>query len=107
MEAKFLPIGSVVLLKGAKKKLMIMGYAQIDLEKNDKIYDYCGCLFPEGMISSDKIFVFNHNDIEQVEFKGYMNEEQKSFNERLLFQLVQENKEKIIQGLKKEEIDTL
>ena len=40
---KYLPLGSVVLLKGAKKKLMINGYATIDIKKKDKVYDYSGC----------------------------------------------------------------
>ena len=51
---KYLPIGSVVILKGAKRKLMITGYIQIDLKKLDKVYDYSGCLFPEGIINTDK-----------------------------------------------------
>ena len=47
---KYLPIGSVVILKNGRKRLMITGYAQVDLEKKDKIYDYCSCLYPEGVI---------------------------------------------------------
>lgn len=108
MKDKFLPIGSVVLLGEAKKKLMITGYAQIDLEKNDKIYDYCGCLFPEGMIASDKILVFNHSDISQVVFTGYSDDEQKRFNAQLILNFTPENKNKILGNLKSEnEIENL
>ena len=101
MENKYLPIGSVVLLKGAKKELMITGYAQIDLEKHDKIYDYCGCLFPEGIISSDKIFVFDHENIEKILYKGFENKAQKDFNNRLIANLNPMNKEKIMQSFNK------
>ena len=43
-----LPIGSVVLLKNSTKKLMIMGFAQVAAENQEKVYDYVGCVFPEG-----------------------------------------------------------
>ena len=108
MKDKFLPIGSVVLLNGAKKRLMITGYAQIDLEKNDKIYDYCGCFFPEGVIASDKLFVFDHKDISQVFFTGYSDEEQQKFNERLVLNFTQETKNKLMDSIKnKNEIEEL
>ena len=82
---ELLPIGSVVLLKGAIKKLMIVGYAQ-QVKNNDekskdtsKIWDYAASLYPEGYISSDQIFLFDHSQIEQVFYKGYIDDEQKEF----------------------------
>ena len=33
---RFLPLGTVVLLKGAKKRLMITGFCSFDEEKKDK-----------------------------------------------------------------------
>ena len=55
MNDKLLPIGSVVLLKEAKKRLMIIGYYPtiISEEGNTTTYDYSGCLFPEGIIDSE------------------------------------------------------
>lgn len=76
MEAKFLPIGTVVMLKNGKKRAMICGFCPIS---EGKTYDYVGCLYPEGVISSDKSLLFNHNQIEQIFFKGYVDEEQKQF----------------------------
>ena len=67
-----LPCGSVVLLKEAKKKLMIVG---VLMNNNGVKYDYIGVFFPEGYIDSSRMFVFNHEDIEKVEFIGYMNSE--------------------------------
>ena len=43
---KYLPLGSIVLLKGAKKRLMIYGRKQKEAD-TDEIWDYIGCLYPE------------------------------------------------------------
>jgi hypothetical protein len=75
---ELLPIGSVVLLKQANKKLMIYGLKQEDKEA-EKIYDYVGCLFPEGNIDENSNFLFNQTDIEKIYFVGYMNKEQEQF----------------------------
>ncbi len=71
-----LPIGSVVLNKGADKKLMIIG---ILIETNGVRYDYIGVLYPEGFVDAEKLFAFNHDDIEKVEYIGYMNAEYQLF----------------------------
>ena len=74
MNEKFLPIGTVVLLKGANKKLMVTGFGVKNPEDN-KIYDYSGCTYPEGIIDSRSIFLFNHSQIEKFFYMGYLNEE--------------------------------
>ena len=76
---KYLPLGSVVLMKEAKKKVMITGYAVKSPESGEKLWDYIGCLWPEGMISSDKNLLFDHANIYQVFALGYTDEEQKKF----------------------------
>ena len=43
---KYLPIGTVVLLKDAKKRVMITGFAVKGKETGDKMYDYMGCMYP-------------------------------------------------------------
>ncbi len=75
---ELLPIGSVVLLKNAKKKLMIYGIGQTETEKN-VTYDYIGVLYPEGNMGKGTQFLFNHSDIDQVFFKGYEDEERTQF----------------------------
>lgn len=82
MEKNYLPIGSVVLLKNAKKKLMITGF-YIKAEGYDNVFDYSGCLYPEGIVTSDQSGVFNHDQIDQVIFKGYESEEETAFKQRL------------------------
>ena len=74
-----LPEGSVVLLKDSSKKLMIMGFCQTKPGVPGKIYDYCGCLYPEGYLAPDRIYLFDHDQIDRVYFVGYIDEEQYSF----------------------------
>lgn len=76
---KYLPLGSVVLMKEAKKRIMITGYAVKAPESKDRLWDYIGCLWPEGMIAPDKNLVFDHKDIQQVYAIGYTDDEQKRF----------------------------
>lgn len=82
MKEKYLPIGTVVMLKGATKKIMIMGYCPIEKEKNE-MYDYSACLYPEGLVDSSKILLFNHDKIEQVYFVGNSDEEYQKINEQM------------------------
>lgn len=73
-----LPLGSVVLLRGAQKKLMIYGRKQIHQE-NNQMYDYLGVVYPEGYIDPNYTFLFNHEDIDSIEFKGFLTAKRKSF----------------------------
>lgn len=84
---KFLPIGTVVLLKGAKKRLMITGFCSYDLADKTKAYDYTGCLYPEGIITSKETALFNHNQIEKIYFLGYSDQEEKNFKVKLIQEL--------------------
>lgn len=87
-----LPIGSVVLLKEADKRLMIYGVKQVNNE-DGTIYDYIGCLYPEGNIDAEYNFLFQHKDIEKVEFVGYMDAEFQVFRQALKKQLETEQAE--------------
>lgn len=84
---KFLPIGTVVLLKGAKKRLMITGFCSFDGEVKDKVYDYTGCLYPEGVITNKEIALFNHNQIEKIFHIGLQDNEEKQFKQKLINQI--------------------
>lgn len=79
---ELLPIGSVVLLEGAKKKLMIYGVGQTQLNE-DKDYDYIGVVYPERNMGEGSQFLFNHSDIAEVVFEGYTDEERNIFIEKL------------------------
>lgn len=83
MYEKTLPIGSVVLLKNATKRVMILGYSRYQAGDQTKVYDYCGCTYPEGFISPDKTAVFDHDQIAQIYALGYQNDEQIAFRQKL------------------------
>lgn len=78
-----LPIGSVVLLKGANHRLMIIGYCQRMINEPENVYDYVACFYPEGFISADKSLLFNREQIDQVYSIGYMTDGQFAFIEKM------------------------
>ena len=85
MEDKFLPIGSVIKLKNGTKRLMITGFLQMEQDENGKnnIWDYCGYLYPEGILTSEANYVFNHSQIEKIFFLGLVDEEENEFKKKL------------------------
>ncbi len=95
MKDKYLPVGSVVLLNGGSKKLMITGFCTVTNEQPDKMFDYCGCLYPEGIIRSDQNCVFNHDQIKEVFFIGYDSQEEVEFKKKLDSMLNGEQEEKL------------
>lgn len=98
-EIAYLPMGTVVTLKNDTKGLMIIGYAPMNSEKQEKIYDYSACLYPEGLLSTDQILMFNHENIETVKFIGYEDEECTDFLENLKELL--KNKENLLKEMEK------
>ncbi len=67
---KYYPIGTVVVLKDGTWPLMIYGRKQIAKKNLDMLYDYVGCLYPQGYVDNDYIVFFQHNDIDRVLHKG-------------------------------------
>lgn len=80
---KLLPIGSVVLLEGGTKEVMVTGFYTVSEEEPNTIYDYCGCIYPEGVLSSDKNLLFNHSQIAKILFEGYNSDKEKEFKQKL------------------------
>ena len=87
---KFLPIGTVVLLKNATKKVMITGF-YVKAEGHEEVFDYTGCIYPEGVISSTQNCVFNHEQIDKIYHIGLIDEEEKKFKEVLKKAIEKEN----------------
>ena len=83
MRDKYLPIGTVVLLKGGRKRAMITGFCSVAQENQEKIYHYSGCVYPEGYLSSNQVCLFDHDQIDKIFFVGYEDEEEKMFKEKL------------------------
>lgn len=88
---EFLPIGSVVLLKNAKKKIMITGFCMVDKSNSNKMYDYSGCLYPEGIINTSTNILFDHNQISDIYYIGFKNDEENEFKGKLK-EALQKNK---------------
>ena len=83
MYENLLPIGSVVLLEEANKRLMITGRLQAKAG-DTVVYDYTGCYYPEGIIDSASTFFFNHDAIAQLFFIGFQDQEELAFRSEVL-----------------------
>lgn len=83
MFKELLPIGSVVLLKGGIKKIMVTGIKPVskDDDGTEQEYDYIGVIYPEGYLNDEFNFLFNHSDVNDVVFRGYENPERVEFIE--------------------------
>lgn len=86
-EERFLPIGTIVILKDGTRKIMITSYLIIsggkDTTKEQKMFDYGGCPYPAGIIESSYAVGFNHNQIDKVIHMGHIDDEHKQLNEIL------------------------
>lgn len=79
---ELLPIGSVVLLKNGYKRLMIFGIRQMDNNSGTE-YDYIGVMYPEGNMGEASQYLFNHENIGKVFFRGFEDPERDGFIEEL------------------------
>ena len=67
---KYYPIGTVVILKGGDRPLMIYGRKQMQATSGIT-WDYVACLYPEGNITDEYTFFFQQEEIEKVLHVGY------------------------------------
>ncbi|MCL1897177.1 MAG: DUF4176 domain-containing protein [Clostridiales bacterium] len=88
-----LPLGSVVLLKGGIRKLMVIGLKQVLDDGSGEAFDYAGVLYPEGFLGAGENILFNHEDIEGVVFTGFDSPERVEF-----LSFIAEAYEKLITG---------
>ena len=80
---KYLPIGTVVMLKGGSKRVMITGFCVSTENQKNKVWDYSGCMYPEGIISHAQILLFDHEQIVEVFHMGLVDDEETTFKQRL------------------------
>lgn len=82
-KVQFLPLGTVVKLKGSIRKVIVVARGLLTIVDNKAMYfDYGGALYPEGILG-DQIMYFNHDGIEEIVFKGYENDEDKEMVKKL------------------------
>lgn len=92
-----LPLGSIVYLADGNQKVVIIGRGMIvNQEGADVVFDYTGSFFPEGL-NPEEIYYFNEEDIDEVIFEGYRNDEEERYV-KLYLQWLEENKEKVVKG---------
>lgn len=106
MNEKYLPVGSVVLLKDGTKRVMINGFCTMDAKNPEKIYDYSGVLFPEGSLSSDQALLFDHEQIVRIDYLGLQDEEEKEFKTQLKQLMTQNSTQDIINATLPEQNNT-
>lgn len=79
---QFLPLGTIVTLKGSEAKLMITGRLQRH-GATKEVYDYCACLWPQGHLDASSTYLFNHDQIDRLYYIGMQDEEEFNFRFRL------------------------
>lgn len=76
-----LPLGTVVKLKQGDVLLMIVGRAQLFNDTGTIGYfDYSALAYPQGVVSEQEYAFFNDDDIDEVLFEGYRNEQEIDFS---------------------------
>ena len=69
------PVGTVVRLKKVEDQdFMITGYCVRSTNEPSRVYDYCACPHPTGLMSPDQNVMFNHDQIERVRAVGFISE---------------------------------
>lgn len=86
----YLPLGSVVLLKGGTQKLLVIARA-IRVKNGDKLlfFDYGGVPYPQGLVN-DRMAYFNADGISRVVFEGYRDVDDANMVDNIL-QYLEEN----------------
>lgn len=82
MNKELLPLGTVVLLKEAKRNIVIIGYSMFEHGTN-KVWDYLGCAYPIGVVNSDTNLLFDAVQIDKVIFKGFSDQEGDEYREKI------------------------
>ena len=62
---------------------MIYGRLQYQLINSNKLWDYVGCLYPEGYISDDYNIFFNQDEIQKIIYLGYEDTEELDFQNKI------------------------
>lgn len=92
-----LPIGSMVYLREGTNKLMILNRGPI-IEQNGEqtLFDYSACFYPQG-IDPENVFYFNEENIDEVVFEGFKDNEEDRF-QKLYKEWLEANKDTIKKG---------
>jgi hypothetical protein len=79
----FVPLGTICVVKGNTKKLMVIARGlALQHEGKMQYYDYGACLYPEGLMG-DQVIYFNHDAIQKTVHEGYADEDNELLLENL------------------------
>lgn len=99
---KMLPLGSVVYLKAGTAKTMIINRGIFFEDNgNTKMFEYEGCLYPNGSNLKDRYY-FNEEDIDEIIFRGY----EDKMEERFQLEFEKWRKEHAVTLMKVDEINS-
>ncbi len=81
---EILPIGTVVYLIEGNQKIIILNIgALVDIEGKEVYFDYTGAIYPDGL-DIDNVYYFNNEDIEEIVYKGYIDESHRKLEDKYL-----------------------
>ncbi|WP_373277953.1 DUF4176 domain-containing protein [Amphibacillus sediminis] len=60
------------------------------------MFDYSGCLYPQGIVP-DNVLYFNKENIDEVVFKGFQDEEEERF-QKIFSDWLVENQSNLVKG---------
>ena len=83
MYKDLLPNGSIVKLSGGDHYVMICGRVTVPAGE-ETIYDYVGCLYPEGLTDMENMLFFNRDNIETILFIGYQDKQELEYRSEIL-----------------------
>lgn len=79
-----LPVGSVVYLAEGNQKMVVLNRgALVEQDGEQVFFDYGLGIYPEGL-NLEEIYYCNAEDIDEVLFEGYVDEDEKRFVELYL-----------------------
>ncbi len=83
MKESYVPLGSIVILKGGIQKLLVISRA-LNVKNGDRtfFFDYGAVPYPEGLVS-DKMAYFNADSISRVVFEGYRDVEDEAMTDAI------------------------
>lgn len=58
---------------------MVTGFCCLFLKDENKVYYYCSCVYPKGVMNASEMLLFNHDDISEISALGYCDKEGEEF----------------------------
>lgn len=78
---KLLPLGTILKLDPqSDKKIMVIGRLVKKSAADSTMWDYCGCTAPHGINNVEELIFFNHDQIKQLIFIGFQDEDELKYS---------------------------